>query len=256
MSSKYCLIGIDCDPDRNSKELQWTGLDSMKDILPYARFTLNIRCDPQANTFDHDIVQEAIKHNSSVGVHYHRCNKEGAYSTEFDEYLDIPKEEYRISMHDGWCHNELLKRQAELGYKFNYSPMPESHGPYYDWRGWPNSPVWYNEMLILPVQTIKTRIARTYNKVATVHPTAPHFLFKKLVEAFEETGNDTFCCYFHSDELNGAIGGLRGKVYSKRNLLKNIEYLDKKGFTFENANQIYERFCSRREKEQGFIFYR
>ena len=242
---RYCMMGIDCDPDRDVyPKLAWRGFESVANILHEVPFALNVRFDQEAQMINHPMVTRARDAGCSVGIHFHPCNKEGFYDVEAARgILESVPDQFKVSMHDGWCNHEFLVDEADAGFKLNYSPMPGAIGPQHDWEYWPNEPHW-SRMLLLPVQTMKTRIARTINNIATVHPTAPPILFKRLVQEFEKTDNNTFCCYFHADELNGAIGGLRGKVYSKRNLLKNISYLRKRGYIFENAEQVYERFCA------------
>ena len=250
---KYCMMGIDCDPDRNSKTLQWSGMSAIEGVLGIVPFALNVRFDPEAEKVDHIVIFKAELAGCSVGIHFHAVDMYGDLNVNFaSAWLDAVSDAYKISIHDGWCNHEALDYEAAAGFKLNYSPMPGAYGPRHDWRRWPNAPVWYSGMLCLPVQTIKTRIARTHNNISTVHPTAPPILFKRLVKAFEESGNDTFCCYFHADELNGAIGGLRGWVYSKDNLLSNIRYLLDRGYIFENAETVYERFCADRSRQQSF----
>jgi len=254
---KYCMIGIDCDPDRNSKwpRYTWTGFNSVREILDYGPFALNVRMDEEIAglycndpmwCFNNPVVDEAKLAGCSVGVHFHPTGRDGCKRNGHTKVLLGTPDEFKISIHDGWLNHESLNDEAAAGFKLNYSPAPGSHGPYYDWRDWPNRPVWHKGMLILPTQTIKTWISRTYNGIATVYPTAPHWHYRRLVKAFEKTGNDTLVTTFHADELNGAIGGLRARVYSKKNLIRNIRYLKERGYIFQNANEVYERYNNTR----------
>lgn len=249
--NRYCLIGIDCDPDRDVyPKLKWDGFNSVRKILGIAPFALNVRYDLEIACKMHNInyclqnsiVKEAKEAGCSVGIHYHSTDKHGKFMHN-PKYLDAP-DEFKVSIHDGWCYNGLLEEQAKLGYKLNYSPMPGSSGDYYHWIGWENKPKWIDDMLVLPVQTIKTRIARTHNNIATVHPTAPPLLFRRIVREFEHTDNNTLCCYFHADELYGYMGGYRSYIYGKHNLLENIKFLIERGYIIQNAEEVYERFCS------------
>lgn len=243
------MMGIDCDPDRNVyPKLAWTGVDAIEQILGLIPFVLNMRFDRETTQLTKPIVNKAIAHGCSVGIHYHPVNADGTFNSSWTNAYDmfnlIP-DDFKSSMHDGWGWQGLLDLEEKVGFKINYSPLPGAVGPNHDWRNWKNKPKWRGNMLTLPVQTIKTRISRSINNIATVHPTAPPILFRRLVRAFEETHNNTFCCYFHADELNGAIGGLRRYVYSRHNLIKNIHYLKSRGYIFQNANDVYSRFVEK-----------
>lgn len=248
------MIGIDCDPDRNVyPKLKWNGFNSVEQILGVVPFALNVRYDLEIASktgdinycINNKIVKKAKDAGCSVGIHYHSTDKHGNFMHN-PKYLNAP-DEFKVSIHDGWCYNGLLEEQSKLGYKLNYSPMPGGNGEYYHWVGWKNKPKWIGDMLVLPVQTIKTRIARTHNNIATVHPTAPGLLFRRIVREFEISGNNTLCCYFHADELYGYIGGMRSYVYGECHLMDNIDYMKKRGFIFQNAEQVYERFLNERK---------
>ena len=252
---KYCMMGIDCDPDRNSVPLRWTGFNAVAEIMFQGPFALNVRMDEEilgATGYadyclrNHPVIREARRAGCSVGVHFHPTDGAGQFALAHTGVLRLVPEKFKVSVHDGWCNGLSIPAEAKVGFKLNYSPLPGSYGPYYDWRGWPNRPVWHKGMLILPTQTIKTWISRTYNGIATVYPTAPHWHYRRLVKAFEKTGNDTLVTTFHADELNGAIGGLRARVYSKKNLIRNIKYLKERGYIFQNANEVYERYNNTR----------
>lgn len=254
---RYCMMGIDCDPDRCTyPELNWNGVRSIEKILGVIPFALNIRRDFEIASktgdidycFNFPIIQKAKEFGCSVGIHYHSTDKEGKFFHD-PQHLNAPNE-FKNSIHDGWCYEGLLKEESKLGYKLNYSPMPGGSGAYYHWVNWDNEPKWIDDMLVLPVQTIKTRIARTYNNIATVHPTAPPLLFRRIVKEFEKTNNNTLCCYFHADELFGFIDGIRKYAYSQRNLISNIKFMKKRGFMFENASQVYERFLNERKNKK------
>ena len=268
------MMGVDCDPDRSSLgPLTWSGVQSIKYLLMdldkgkngfVVPFALNIRFDNEIKGYygkadtclyllSNDIGW-AKGYGCSVGIHYHSTTISGEFVRgPINPYgiLSVPKE-FKVSVHDGWCDHRNLEFEMRSGFKLNYSPCPEGFGPNYDWRGWPNRPVWMKDMLILPTQTMKTRFGRAYNHINTVHPTAPPYFFRRLVKEFEKTGNDTLCCYFHADEIVGKTGSrLRNFIYDVANLKQNIRWLRNRGYKFENAEDVYKRFRASRDRLSG-----
>lgn len=253
MNNKYCMMAVDCDPDREVyPELQWLGLESLYSIMDIIPLTFSVRRDweIERKTGDIDycfqlpVIKKAEELGMSIGIHYHSVDVNDNF-THDPTYLDAPNK-YKSSFHSGFGYEGFLSDISSLGYKLDFSPMPDALGDRFNWLNWKNNPTWDGDTLRMPVQTMSTRACRAKNNTATVHPTAPHILFKKLVREFEKTDNDTLCCYFHADELCGRIGGFRNFVYGKYNLKKNIKYLKKRGYIFEDADAVYDRYLRKR----------
>lgn len=261
--TRYCMMGVDCDPDRDgssSSFLQsWKGVQNLQYVIKRLQTPLavNLRYDYGVHEGRYWLCQtdfiESLKcFGCSVGIHYHGYNP----SLEIDwsdRYVvdclgDIVGDPLKVSIHTGRCNQSNFDTYATLGFKLNYSPLPGAIGFQHNYIGWLNEPRWVGDMLVLPTQTMKTRIGRAYNHINPVHPTAPLWLFRRLVKAFEKSGNDTLCCYFHADELKGIVGWRR-YFYGESNLKQNIAYLQNRGYVFQNAEQVYERFCACRKRE-------
>ena len=266
--NRYCMIGVDCDPDRDGSDPSlfqfWEGVKNLQYAVKRLSTPLavNLRCDcgikieslslgsgywlTQTN-----LIECLKSFGCSVGVHYHGYNE--SFEIDWDEQLIMDSlgrviEPFKVSIHTGWCNQSNFSRYAAYGFKLNYFPLPGAVGYGHDYSNYPNKPQWIGNMLVLPTQTIKTRIGRAYNHINPVHPTAPNWLFRRLVKAFEQTDNNTLCCYFHADELKG-ITGWRHYFYNESNLKQNIDYLKSREYVFQNAEQVYERFCACRKRE-------
>jgi len=251
----YVAIGVDCDPDRDvyPRHLAWRGVEHVPRLLaiPDVKWTLNVRADSQVAAYcgsagycweQYAGVWDAARaQGSEVAWHLHYF---GA-----DHYnQDVSEANIRANIamgaaatgpppvvHMGWTFQSdaSVRQLAAVGVQIDYSPVPRlafagrSGTDQYDWSEFAYRPRRWHGVRMIPTYSYADRwLSKRFKteRVMLTTTTTP-VLYRRLLRSFFETGSDFLVSYFHADEIAGAVGGWRNRLYSYDNLVTNLATL-------------------------------
>jgi len=250
----YVAIGIDCDPDRDTYpwRLTWRGVEALSTLfdIPDVRWTFNVRADTQIRAYcgaaDYcwrryrDLWTEAVRRGDAIAWHLHYFGRDGLQDTSDanvleniqvgTEALDGPD-----IVHMGWTYQSefSIQKLAACGVRIDYSPVPRVRGvgrsgvDAQDWWRFAYRPQRWHGVRMIPAFSFRHRLlARRFRseRLILMTTTTP-LLFDLLLDDFFDSGSDFLVSYFHADEIATAVGGWRNRLYSRRNLMSNIESL-------------------------------
>jgi hypothetical protein len=262
----YVAIGVDCDPDRDTYpfRMTWRGVEAIARLfdLPDVHFTLNIRADSQIQDyfgsaafcrerFD-SVWTRAESRGHALAWHLHyfdRCGRQDVSEANIRRNIELGAAALpcHTTVHMGWTYQSdvSLRALAEAGVEVDYSPVPRlrfaGRGGVdrYDWSGFGPRPQRRCGIRMVPAFSYRDRILRRHFRTervlltTTTHPR----LFNRLTDAFFESGSDFLVSYFHADEIAGAVGGWRDRLYGLAHLRHNIRALreraDREGHEIE-----------------------
>jgi hypothetical protein len=250
----WVSIGIDCDPDRDAypAQMAWRGVETLPRLLEleHVRWTFNIRADTQVRDYCgsadfcwakyRSIWHRAMANGSAVAWHLHYFDRNGRQDVSESNILEniavgAKALGHPDVVHMGWTfQNDFsIRHLAEAGVRVDYSPVPRMQyngrggADAYDWSRFAYRPQYWHGVRMLPAFSYADPLLSRHfgtERVILTTTTRP-ILFRRLLDAFFETGADFFVSYFHADELAGAVGGWRNHLYSYRNLIANIKAL-------------------------------
>lgn len=254
-------IGVDCDPDRDSKKLKWRGIEAIPKLfdIPGVKFTFNVRADTQIKAecgdynYCHKTYKEIWEESDRLGYEiawhlhfYERSN--GDWIQSFDQKIirDSIKNAHPLqTVHMGWCW-QSRKVLEMLDVKVDYSPMPgmkfDNRIGRYNWTDFPHYPVFLKDcdVLMIPAFTYKDKLLarKSEGDWIMLHPTIRPILYSRLLRAFKRSNLDHLVTYFHADEIANAVGGWRNRLYAFDNLRRNIDRIRKLGVEFVTISEL------------------
>ena len=247
-------IGIDCDPDRDAypARLAWRGIEQLTRLfdIPDVKWTFNIRADTQVRDYCgsagycreqyRQVWDAALRHGSALAWHLHYFDRNGKQDTSeanIAENVRLGAEAlgHPETIHMGWTfQNDFsIGLLYEAGVRVDYSPVPRMrfnghHGVHqFDWSEFSYRPQLWHGVRMVPAYTFPHRLlSRRFGteRVMLTTTTAP-LLYRALLREFFRTGSDFFVSYFHADEIAGAVGGWRDRLYGYGNLVTNLRRL-------------------------------
>jgi len=267
-------IGVDCDPDRDSRKLKWKGIEAIPKLfdIPGVKFTLNVRADSQIKEECGDynychkaykgIWEEAKRRGYEIAWHLHFYERSSVVTGDWIQSFnagiirDSIKNAYPLqTIHMGWCwqNPRTIRLLADVGVRVDYSPLPGMRFAdkiaWYNWTHFPYHPVYLKDcdVLMLPAFTYKDKLLarKSETDYIMLHPTITPIFYSRLLRVFKRRDMDHLVMYFHADEIAGAVGGWRNRLYTFDNLRRNIDKIRKLGVEFVTISELrgsYENY--------------
>lgn len=242
----YIAIGVDCDPDRDSKKLTFRGIENIDKLLelPDVKFTFNVRIDRQIErtfgeaddcTFRYYFLWQKARsagHEIAWHLHYYDINDEQWVSPSSIrwniECISAPPK----VVHMGWTYQDdySIQQLRKAGVEIDYSPLPRmkyagrNGSDCYDWSQVSYRPYLWHGMKMIPAYTAHMPLLAKRFKTERVMLTTctKPFLYRGFLQDFFRGGHDFFVSYFHIDEIISALPDWRKYLYSFGNLKQNI----------------------------------